>query len=151
MVNSIKRFGEILYNFQTSFPHDQRITCAIKIFSDLTTGEYDTSVTTPQYALNRYSGLGRDYYHTRKYRFELEKNQWELALCAFNRVQPLTPEKEVLLQTFMVPILQAAIVGLLRVFLYEHYRTYPKEASNLSTFPDIQGHKYIYLIACKPS
>jgi hypothetical protein len=151
MVNSIKRFGEVLHNIQTSFPHDERIGCAIEIFTDLTTGKYDISVTTPQWLLYRYSGLGRDYYQARNYRLELESDQWELAMCALNRLEPLADEGQILFQTFMVPILQAAIVGLLHVFLYEHYRTHPRHASKLPTFPDIQGHKHIYLTSCEPA
>jgi hypothetical protein len=150
MVNSIKRFGEALENLQISFPDDERIRCAMEIFSDLTTGKYDISDTEPSYHLFEYSALGETfYYRTRTYRLELGKDQWELAMRAFNRLEPLTHEGKALFRDFMVPILQAAIVGLLHVFLYEHYRTNPSKAWKLPTFLEIQGYKHIYLTSCE--
>jgi hypothetical protein len=151
MVNSVKRFGEVLENLQISFPDDERIRCAISIFSDLVTGEYDVSCTIPQRRLNGYPTLGSaKYYETREYRFKLSKDQWELAMGVFNPLEPLTQEARELFRDHMVPILQAAIVGLLHVFLYEHYRTWPRRARKLPTFPEVQGHRYIYLTCCEP-
>ncbi|PVH92342.1 hypothetical protein DM02DRAFT_733756 [Periconia macrospinosa] len=150
MVYSVKRFGEALENLQVSFPNDERIKCANEIFSDLTTGKYNISNTRPQDQLYRYPALlTTDYYETREYRLELGKDQWELAMCAFNRLEPLTHEGKELFRNFMVPILQAAIVGLLHVFLYEHYRNRPQMAWKLPTFSEIQGRKHIYLTSCE--
>jgi hypothetical protein len=151
MVNSVIRFGEVLENLQISFPDDERVKCALKIFSDLTTGEYGISDTTPQWGLASYPQLGKaDYYQTRDYRLELRKDQWELAMSVFNPRAPLTQEAEQLFQEFMVPILQAAIVGLLHVFLYEHYRNCPSNACKLPVIPEIHAHKYMYLTYCEP-
>jgi hypothetical protein len=151
MVYSVKRFGEVLQNLKASFPNDERIGCAFKIFSDLTTGEFDITHTAPQVGLMAYPELSTvDYYNSRGYRLQLDKEQWEQAMDTFNRLKPLTLEKKALFGQFMVPILQAGIVGLLHVFLYEHYRAWAVKARKLSVFPEIWGHKYIYLTPCEP-
>jgi hypothetical protein len=150
MVNSVKRFGQVLENLQTAFPDDERVQCALQIFSDLITGEYDVSNTEPQKRLRLYPSLGNDeYYQTRDYRLALRKDQWELAMSAFNPLGPLTQEAKDLFRDFMVPILQAAMVGLLHVFMYEHYRNRPSRARQLETFPQVQAHRYIYLTYCE--
>jgi hypothetical protein len=144
-------FGEALQNLQTSFPDNNQVKCAVRIFSGLTTGGIDLNYhTRPSEYLDDFPEIGEGYYWKGNYRSLLSKDQWDRAMGAFNHRGRLPLDDEKLFRQSMLPILQAGITGLTYVFTYQHYRARPGTIQKLPPFPELQGHAYIYLTSCEP-
>ncbi|KAI0177928.1 hypothetical protein BJ166DRAFT_508320 [Pestalotiopsis sp. NC0098] len=95
---------------------------------------------------------------------ELNEDEWQLAMSAFNQFGPLTDTEKKLFSEKLLPILQAGMLGLLCVFsttvsggsrssrtvigggrpLIMTYRELPSH-------PELTEHRYVYLSQCEPT
>ncbi|KAH7303233.1 hypothetical protein B0I35DRAFT_498671 [Stachybotrys elegans] len=117
MAYAVRRFGEVVDKIQGLFPHDVRVQAASKIFDDLRTGTFHLAQKRPFACLRYYPDISdpeqRKWWLQGRYRSQLDAPQWQQAMAAFNHSGPLEPEEEDLFRDHMLPILQAAIKGMI--------------------------------------
>jgi hypothetical protein len=160
MSYAVNRYGEVLDKLLVLFPEGDAVRDAAAIFHKLTLDGY-ISASNLYLFLGNYKAFRelrspvREYRHGEKpssplsCRSKLSKDEWELAMSAFNHNGPLELEEIELFRAKMDPILQAGILGLICVFTMDRrYRKPPYR--KLTIYPELQGRKYIYLSQCEP-
>ncbi|ETS85208.1 hypothetical protein PFICI_03233 [Pestalotiopsis fici W106-1] len=165
MVYSVNRFGEVLSKLLVQFPDNEAVRTAVRFYEDLTTGKTDPGPLSYPFDIMQGYPVFRELVYidseldpflqtpmrpTNSYGSKLSKDQWELAMSAFNHRSPLTQSELELFRDFMLPILLAGLVGLTRVFLLGHYRSPSRDYRRLQDLPELLGRKYVYLTACEP-
>jgi hypothetical protein len=146
LVYSVKRFGQALANIRNCFPTDETIACAFRLFSDMTTGNFDFGCSAPmENVLPDYPEIARVV------NMLLPLEQSKIAINAFNHWMPLTDEERALFRAYTPQILGAAFRGLFKVFMYGHYSLGRSGPCKLPPLPELQDHKYIYLTSCEPT
>lgn len=179
--SAIKRFGEVLNKLVQEFPGQNAAKGALRIYQMLVGGPEVEGVELldpppqlytpgPFDFLTRYREFEGIQTHVifralREFQnlefspgplpcwSELDKDEWQLAMSAFNQFGPLTDIEKRLFSEKLLPILQAGMLGLLCVFStvigYEQlafHMTYRE----LPSHHELIEHKYVYLFQCEP-
>lgn len=163
MKKAVERFGRALDNIQIAMPQEQKLELASKLFADCVDGNvsFDSGTIpcvddphTHKRIFDRFDFLGPDGWPIKgDYVSALNADEWRMAMAIFTHKEPLTAEESALLQNSLLPVLQAAFVGLLRVVEYGHSSycifTGFDSGQPLPLMPELKGLKYVYLRSCE--
>ncbi len=138
-----QRFQRALENFKSAFPDDEFAAKGPAVYQVFVVEEKNrVSMDKRLWLLlgceRGFARIG----HERK----LTTEQWAVAMTCFNRWDSLTVDEIHALQGAQVHfVLIAAFWGLIRVLQYGRY----SKSTSLPSFPELRGHKYVYLTACR--
>jgi len=141
--SSFRRFQRALENFKSAFPNDESAARGPAIYQAFIVEEKDRG--TMDKLLWSMLGCPQGISDSR-HESKLTTEQWAVAMTCFNRWDPLTIDEIHALQRVQVRfVLIAAFWGLLKVLKYGR----GSKSTFLPSFPELRGHKYVYLTACR--
>lgn len=180
--SAIDRFGEVLNKLVHEFPGQNAAKAALRIYQRLVGEPMVKGVELLDIPFHRMSPMPFDF--LARYRefqdiqthaifracrdfrnlefspgplpcwSELDEDEWQLAMSAFNQFGPLTDDEKELFSEKLLPILQAGILGLLCVFsttvMKRKRFLCPLTYRELPSHPELIEHKYVYLSQCEP-
>lgn len=180
--SAINRFGEVLNKLVHEFPGQNAAKGALNIYQMLVGGPEVEGVELLDALPQHYSPMPFDFLaRYREFKYiqghvmfralrndhnlgfspgplpcwsELNGNEWQSAMSAFNQFGPLTDNEKKLFSEKLLPILQAGILGLLCVFsttVMKRMRFLsPLTYREVPIHPELIEHKYVYLSQCEP-
>lgn len=141
--SSFRRFYRALENLKSAFPDDEIAAKGPEVYQAFFVEENERGSNNQ---LLWWSLGCEPPVSFIRYERKLTIEQWAVVMTCFNRWDPLTIDEIHALQGVRMQfVLVAAFQGILKVLDYGRW----SKSNSLPSFPELRGHKYVYLTACR--